>query len=260
MNDREAGKYWDQNADAWTFLARRGCDVYRDLVNTPCFLDLLPDVRGRLGLDIGCGEGHNTRLLAARGGRMSAVDISPTFIRHAQNEDDDIRYAVASAQDLPFPAGAFDFATAFMSLMDMPDPARALCETARVLKPGGFLQFSILHPCFFPVHRKLLRDSHGQEYAVEIGRYFDHPDVRFEEWLFSAAPAELKTGLRPFRVPVFHRTLAEWLNMVFDAGLAVERIAEPRASEETAARYPSVRDTRVVAYFLHVRCRKLQPK
>ena len=77
MNDREAGEYWDQNADAWVFLARRGCDVYRDLVNTPGFLGLLPDVRGLRGLDVGCGEGHNPRLVAARGAQMTGIDISP---------------------------------------------------------------------------------------------------------------------------------------------------------------------------------------
>ena len=37
---------------------------------------MLPDVRGLLGLDIGCGEGHNTRLLAGRGARVVAVDIA----------------------------------------------------------------------------------------------------------------------------------------------------------------------------------------
>ena len=37
---------------------------------------MLPDVRGLAGLDIGCGEGHNTRLLAGRGARLTAIDIS----------------------------------------------------------------------------------------------------------------------------------------------------------------------------------------
>ena len=69
MDHQEVGRYWNGNADAWTRLARAGYDTYRDHFNTPAFLDLLPDVAGREGLDIGCGEGHNTRLLAgaARG-------------------------------------------------------------------------------------------------------------------------------------------------------------------------------------------------
>ena len=75
MNHKEAGEYWDGNADAWTQLARAGYDVYRDHLNTPAFLEMLPDVIGLAGLDIGCGEGHNTRLVAGRGARMAAVDV-----------------------------------------------------------------------------------------------------------------------------------------------------------------------------------------
>ena len=67
MNHREVGRYWDGNADAWTKLARAGYDVYRDYLNTPAFFVMLPNVKGLLGLDIGCGECHNTRLLARRG-------------------------------------------------------------------------------------------------------------------------------------------------------------------------------------------------
>ncbi len=52
-------------------VARAGYDVFRDHLNTPAFFALLPDVAGLSGLDIGCGEGHNTRLLARRGARVT---------------------------------------------------------------------------------------------------------------------------------------------------------------------------------------------
>jgi len=104
---------------------------------------MLPDVEGLAGLDIGCGEGHNTRLLAQRGARVSAIDISEVFIRHAKDTEKEtpigIDYQVASAVDLPFAEGTFDFAAAFMSLMDVPETERALEEAHRVLKPGGVL-------------------------------------------------------------------------------------------------------------------------
>lgn len=64
MDHKEVGRLWNGNADAWTKLARAGYDVYRDAFNTPAFFEMLPDVRGLTGLDIGCGERHNTRLLA----------------------------------------------------------------------------------------------------------------------------------------------------------------------------------------------------
>ncbi len=67
MDHEEVGCYWDENAEVWTELVRSGYDHYRDGLNTPAFLEMLPDVNGLSGLDVGCGEGHNTP--SARGAR-----------------------------------------------------------------------------------------------------------------------------------------------------------------------------------------------
>ncbi|MBL0161335.1 MAG: class I SAM-dependent methyltransferase [Bryobacterales bacterium] len=260
MDTREVGLYWRRNAHAWTALSRQGWDVYRDTLNTPAFLAMLPNIDGQSGLDIGCGEGHNTRLLAGRGARMTGVDIVPAFLEAARDAERDnplgIRYAAGSGELLPFASRQFDFATAFMSLMDMPAPETALREACRVLRPGGFLQFSISHPCYSTPHRRQLKNESGQPYAVEIGRYFDRIDGELERWTFSAAPQETRAAYPVFEIPRFNRTLSEWLNAILDAGFTIERTAEPHADEEMARRVPHIADTRVVAYFLHVRCRK----
>jgi ubiquinone/menaquinone biosynthesis C-methylase UbiE len=260
MDHTEAGRYWDENAEVWTRLARAGYDVYRDHLNTPAFFAMLPDVRGLRGLDVGCGEGHNTRLLARRGARVTAVDVSPTFIRHARQFEEQgplgIEYRVASAVELPFPAAAFDFAVGFMSFMDVPEIGRVLAEAHRVLKPGGFLQFSIEHPCFAPAHRRNLRGTDGRTYALEVGEYFRDLDGEVSEWLFSHAPPEVRQGLRPFRTPRFTRTLSQWLNLLTETGFVLERLEEPRPSDETVRAYPRMRGAQVVAYFLHLRARK----
>jgi SAM-dependent methyltransferase len=260
VDHREVGRCWDGNADAWTKLSRAGYDVYRDYLNTPAFFEMLPDVKGLSGLDIGCGEGHNTRLLAQRGARLAAIDISPVFVRHAKLMEDQeplgICYQVASAVELPFADAAFHFATGFMSFMDIAETDQVLAEAYRVLRPGGFLQFSITHPCFDTPHRRNLRDESGQTYAIEVGRYFENQEGDVEEWIFSAAPPEAKEGWPPFKVPRFTRTLSQWLNLVLETGFVLERIAEPYPSNETVRRCRRIQDTQVVAYFLHIRARK----
>lgn len=262
MTRTEAAACWEANAEIWTRHARAGLDVYRDQVNTPAFLAMLPPIAGMRGLDIGCGEGSNTRELAGRGARMTALDMSPTFLRHARDtealEPLGIEYVHADAACPPFADETFDFATAFMSLMDMPDQATALAEAYRVLRPGGFLQFSILHPCFVPPHRRVLREADGTTVrAIEVGGYFDNIDGRVDRWWFGAASQEERARVPPFQEPRFHRTLSAWINLVVASGFMVECLGEPYADEATAAAVPAVADTRMAPLFLHVRGRKL---
>lgn len=260
MDHEEVGRHWDANAEAWTRLVRAGYDHYRDGLNTPAFLKMLPDVNGLSGLDIGCGEGHNTRIVAKRGASMTAIDISETFIRHAEEAENreplGISYRHASAVELPFGDASFDFAVAFMSLMGIPETGRALEEAFRVLRPGGFLQFSISHPCFDTPHHKNLRDESGRTYAHEIGGYFRRQDGDVMEWTFGAAPPELRESLPPFRTPIFTWTLSEWLNLLLKTGFVLARFGEPYPDEEAVRERPGLQDAQVVPYFLQVLARK----
>ena len=256
----DVAKHWEANAETWTQHARAGYDVYRDALNTPAFLAMLPEIKGLSGLDIACGEGSNTRQLARLGARIQAIDIAPTFIRHAQAVEDadplGIAFQVGDGMDLPFAASSFDFATSFMALMDMPDQGRVLSEIARVLRPGGFLQFSILHPCFVPPYRKTLREPDGHVRAIEVGGYFHAINGEVLRWWFSTLPDAERAKVAPFQVPRFHRTLSQWVSFICAAGLVIEELGEPCADPALAEAEPVVADTRVAPIFLHFRARK----
>lgn len=260
MDAKTVAKHWERNAETWTKYSRAGYDRYRDALNTPAFLAMLPDVTGLDGLDLGCGEGTNTRAVAALGARMSGLDIAPTFLRHARateaNDPRGIDYVLGDGLTLGFGDERFDFVTAFMSMMDMADQQGVLKEVRRVLKPGGFVQFSILHPCFVPPRRRNIRNEKGAPVAVEVADYFRETDGEVETWIFSSIPEAERKEQTPFTIPRFHRTLSSWVAMIVNAGLSIEAFGEPMASEETAAAEPVVADTRVAPIFLHVRARK----
>ncbi|MBX7047381.1 MAG: class I SAM-dependent methyltransferase [Ignavibacteria bacterium] len=259
MESKENKNYWEENAEAWTVLSREGYDLYRNHLNTPAFFEILPDVKGLKGIDIGCGEGYNTRLLAEKGADMTAIDISELFIKYAQMEEEKknfgIKYSVADGEELPFKNESFDFAAAFMSLMDIPDSEKAVKEIYRILKPGGFFQFSISHPCFATPYRKNLRNTEGTTYALEVGKYFDKEEF-IEEWIFNAAPAELRNSFPKFRIPRFPKTISEWFNMLIKNGFSIEHVNEPRPDEDTVKKIPHLQDAQVISYFLQIRCRK----
>jgi SAM-dependent methyltransferase len=201
-------KLWNANARAWTELSRAGFDVYRDLVNTPAFFAMLPAVSGLVGLDLGCGEGHNTRLLAASGADVVALDLSEYFIESAAGESQrGNRFVLGDGAHLPFRSSTFDFATAFMSLMDVGTPERALQEVGRVLKPEGFVQFSVAHPATSTPIRHWVDDEAGHRHALAVGDYFYEGPLT-ERWIFGAAPADVRDRHEPFTIAYARRTLA----------------------------------------------------
>lgn len=237
-------------------MSRAGYDRYRDLMNTPAFFALLPQVDGLTCLDLGCGEGHNTRLLAGRGARVVAVDIAESFLAAAvEIPHRGIRYLLGDGVMLPFRTASFDAVTAFMSLMDVADPEQALREVARVLRPGGFVQFSVVHPIMSARVGHWVEDENGTRRARAIGGYF-YQGSRTETWTFGAASARLRDRYEPFTITYACRTFTGWMDAVLGAGLRVEAVAEPCADEQTAADHPEVADTRIVPYFLQVRARK----
>ena len=88
FDHEKTGKYWNSNADTWTRLTRAGYDKCRIYLTFPAFLKILPKVKGLRGLDIGCGEGSNTREIQKLGAQMTGIDISEKFIYYAKDRNE----------------------------------------------------------------------------------------------------------------------------------------------------------------------------
>jgi len=93
-------------------------------------------------LDVGCGSGWATRLMAekARDGRVVGIDIADEMIRLARESSmsfSNVEFQVASAERLPFNDAEFTHAFSMESLYYYADIPGALREIKRVLKPGG---------------------------------------------------------------------------------------------------------------------------
>ena len=124
------------------------------------------------------------------------------------------------------------------------------------MKHGGFFQFSILHPCFTSRYTTWDKDTTGRHLALRIRDYLDPEPEWIEEFTFGAAPEEVREGLEPFRVPRFDRTLAQWLNVVADAGFVLERVREPKPSKAAVRENPRLEDALRIPWFLQARWRK----
>lgn len=258
-SEAEVARRWDENAEVWTHQVRQGWDVYRERYNNPAFFDFLGCVKGETVLDMGCGEGYNTRLLASRGASVVGVDVSVKMIESARREEQrhplGIRYEVASFCELSmFREEAFDVVVSFMALMDGPDYEGAVAESFRVLRPGGHLVFSITHPCFMTRGFDWVRDSEGNARGLVISHYFDR-EPWLERWGFSGTPDSEEGGV--FAVPAFPRTLSDYVNALMRTGFVLEELGEPRVSEGAVRLHPYMQGWRDHApLFFYVRAAK----
>lgn len=114
---------WNHNSHYHSFLLRH--------VPTPC----------AQALDIGCGTGHFTRLLAGRADHVLGIDLSPDMIRVASERSaflSNVRYQVADVMSYDLPAETFDCIVSMATLHHLPLET-ILVKMKTALKVGGTL-------------------------------------------------------------------------------------------------------------------------
>lgn len=242
MGETRVESDWEREAENWVRWARKpGHDsywYYRD-----SFFEQIVPPAGRKTLEIGCGEGRVARDLAARNHRVIGIDSSSTLLQYAQEADPDGTYQLADAASLPFDDGSFDLVVAYNSLMDFADMPGAVLEAARVLNPGGHLCISVTHP------------------VNDAGRFeSDEPDAAF---IIRGSYFGRRRFEGHFERDGLQMTFRGWTYAQQDywraleaAGLVVERLREPAATDEAVGRQPGYRRWQRLPLFLQLRAVK----
>jgi SAM-dependent methyltransferase len=224
---------WENNAEQWLAWARTPeHDTYYWHLNLPAFARLVPSA-GRRTLDVGCGEGRIGRWLADAGHRVAGIDSSPTLVARAREAGGYEEIVCADASVLPWPEDHFDVVVAFMSLHDMPEPARVISEIARVLEPDGVLCIAIVHPLNRPADQ--LEDYFGEQ--------------RFSEPVTRRGLTMTFEGI--------DRPLESYTRALSENGFVIYDLREPRATAAAVERAPELAPAAKKPFFLHLRCRLL---
>ncbi len=137
---------WDQNLrnefNRWA-EAGRGEGMEEDhLPITLPVLDLMNLAPDDSVLDVGCGAGWLSRLIAERvpDGRVIGMDISDEMIRHARRNYvavENVMFVIGAADEIPWDANFFSHAISVESAYYWPNPSRVLREIHRILVEGG---------------------------------------------------------------------------------------------------------------------------
>jgi ubiquinone/menaquinone biosynthesis C-methylase UbiE len=229
---KSIAKEWDDAVESWVDFVRHGKDYYRDELNNPAAFRLIGNVKDCLVLDLACGEGYNTRMLARKGAKVTGIDFSEKMIELAKSEEVKeklgIHYYISDATDLKeFESNNFDLVTCFMSLQDIENYEKAISEVARVLRKSGRFVFSIPHPCFEVIVENGNRIS-------ATSRYFGTAKYPVK-WT-------MERLLKPFKTTSFHRTLTDYSNALFKNKLLITKLVEPRPTRKGPQKHPQLRE------------------
>jgi SAM-dependent methyltransferase len=141
-----------------------------------------PMVAGRVVLDIACGEGYGSALLARHAARVTGADIAPAAIAHARarySSCANLEFREADCAALPFADASFDVVVSFETLEHIRAQQTFLDEMRRVLRPGGFVVISCPNKAEYSDKRDHVNEFHFRELyrdelAAMIGPRFPH--------------------------------------------------------------------------------------
>jgi SAM-dependent methyltransferase len=197
----------------------------------PAMRALLPDLRDKRILDLGCGFGWFARWAVERGAAsVLGVDLSENMLARAKAETPDhrVRYLKADLETLDLPKESFDLAYSSLALHYVQDFKRLIGEVSRALVSGGSFVFSIEHPIYMASMKPewLVREDGGRTWPVD---HYAIEGARVTDWLMKGVRKQ-------------HRTLGTTLNALIDAGLSVRRLVEWSPTPEEVAARPSLAD------------------
>ena len=198
----------------------------------PAFRSLLPDLRDKSVLDLGCGFGWHCRYARAQRARLVVgVDLSAKMLTRATELTDDpaIEYRRLAIEDIGFPANQFDVVISSLALHYV-EHFDVVCRKVRqcIVTAGTFV-FSVEHPIFT---------------ALPAQDWHKGPDGERLHWPIDNYQQE---GLRRARwmgdeVVKYHRTVATYINTLIAAGFRVTKLLEPEPPPKLLIEHPDWKD------------------
>ena len=192
----------------------------------PTLRDMLPHVRGRRVVDLGCGYGWFSRWAATQGAEtVLAIDVSERMLARAHEEPHErIVYERQDLETLALPDKAFDIAYSSLTLHYLHDLEHTLEVVRQALTDDGTFVCSVEHPIFTaPSHPGFVDQPDGQIAWPLDGYLREGP--RRTNWLTDGVVKQ-------------HRTIATYIRLLQGSGFALRRLVEWGPNDGDLAAHP----------------------
>lgn len=210
------------------------------------FQSLLPELKDKAVLDLGCGFGWHCRYAREEQARsVVGVDLSENMLEQAKvlTEDPKILYKKMPIEDINFPDGSFDVVISSLAFHYIESFETVCKKVYATLKQGGTFLFSVEHPIF--------TSRNDQDW------YYDEAGHRLH-WPVDDYQSEglRKTSFLADNVIKYHRTISTYMNNLIEAGFVIKAVEEPMPSEEMLNNDPMMKDENRRPMFLIIAVEK----
>jgi len=144
------------------------------------FYSRLPELKGRVLLDVGCGCGHDGAYYASQGAVVYGMDVSEKEIAMAQERGCGV-FVTAAMESLPYGNELFDVVTSLYAIQHTDDVPHSILEMIRVAKSGGTIAILAKHP-FRNLLESYVNDGVSDYYAKrKVTSYIFNKSIKLIE-------------------------------------------------------------------------------
>ncbi len=224
---------------SWYDGVVEGDDSYQKNVIEPNLLRILGDVKGKKVLDLACGQGYFSSVIAKLGAEVLGVDMGEGLIKIAREKYKGIEFKVLDAQNFANGVeGKFDVIVCVLAIQNIENVKKVMESAKQTLKEKGRMIIVLNHPAF-----RIPRASSWQ----------NDNDIQYRRVDAYMSESKVKMDMNPGKKDnkeytySYHRPLQHYFKAFSNAGFAVTRLEEwishkeseqgPRKEAEDRARH-----------------------
>lgn len=219
-----------------------------NLFEIPALFSMMPDLKNKRVLDLGCGFGeHCKRFVEDGASKVVGIDISEKMLKVAreENSDEKITYVNMPMEDLSQIDEQFDVVVSSLAIHYVEDFSGVVGRIYDMLSDNGVFVFSQEHP-LSTSHaggNRWTKDENGKKRFLNLANYGVESE-RESVWFVD-------------HVKKYHRMFSTIVNTLIEVGFSIEKMIEPTPSDELLEKYPEYNDLFHKPDFLLIRARKV---
>lgn len=228
--DKQTIDWYNNNAAGYTAHVRKPEEsIYHAYYEKPSMYSLVPSIKDKDVLSLGCGSGEDISYLKKLGvKRAVGIDISSGLIEIAKESHPECEFKVMDMEHLDLPDSSFDFVYSSLAIHYIEDWTRIFKEVHRILRPNSYFLFSCGHPVNSAM--KVLDTDTRKIKRLERVKNKETGETKVTGDYLNRA--KLTDGFGKDSVNAWHKSFGEISSEIATSGFLIEQIVEPRPLEE----------------------------